>query len=317
MYKASILLGLAISASPALAVTITTTTNPDLLAGELLAGAQIKTTEGAVGQIGTFQNLVLNGANSTQLVLDRGVVLSSGNLNGLPSSNTASSYGTDTGGNGDGLINAFPIEKFNRGGSLSHDAAVIRFRFDAPANVNGVVARFVYASEEFPEFSGTQYADGFAFARSETVNGVKKDVNYAILPNGHPVSLLDQNTNIHFMSNNQSSVVDLEFDGITRILEVRAPVTAGQQEDFTLVIADTGDGIYDSAVFISALTFFNDPGFNFNVGTVTIEDNPASNGFVEPFPISVPLPASAWFFLTGLAGFVANIRRKKTPRCTQ
>lgn len=314
MDKISVLIGLAISASPALAVTITPTIDPTVLAGELLAGAEIKAIAGD-GQIGTFSNLVLHGANNTQLALDKGIVLSSGYLNGLPTSNTTNGYGTDTGGSGDQLINAFPVDKFNHGGKSSSDAALIRLRFIAPDNVTGIVARFIYASEEFPEFSGTLFADGFAFARSETVAGVKQDFNYALLPNGNPVSLLDQSTNIHFMSNgsaddpNIPSITDLEFDGITRILEVRAPVTAGQQEDFTLVVADTGDGIYDSAVFISALSFFNNPGFNFKVGTVTIEDNPASNGFQEPLA-AVPLPATAWFFLSGLIGWLAAIRRR-------
>ena len=324
MNKISILLGLAVSVSPAWAVTITPITDSTQLAGELVAGTVLDSSkdikiEGAAGQIGTFENLVLHGAKGTSLELANGIVLSTGDLNGLPTSNTVGYYGSEPlGGNGDGVINAFPIEKFNRGGSLSHDAAVIRFRFDAPTGVTGVVARFVYASEEFPEFSGTQYADGFAFVRSETTaNGDKKDVNYAILPNGDPVSLLDQGTNIHFMANgnannlNVPGVVDLEFDGITRILTVKAPVTAGAKEDFSLVIADTGDGIYDSAVFISALTFFSDPGFDFSIGSVALEDNPASNGFVEPAPLHAPLPASAWFFFSGLAGLLASIRRNK------
>ncbi len=310
MYKTSLILCLAISASPAFAVSITPTIDTQLLAGELLAGAEIKNLDGE-GQIGTFSNLLLRGANNTQLLLERGLVLSSGYLNGLPTSNTSTSFGTDTGGSGDGLINAFPIEKFNRGGSLSHDAAVIRFRFDAPANVNGIVARFVYASDEFPEFSGTQFADGFAFARSES----GRDVNYAILPNGQPISLLDQSTNIHFMANGESSdpsvpsVADLEFDGFTRILELRAPVTAGAKEDFTIVVADTGDGIYDSAVFLSGLSFFNAPGYDFSIGSVKIEDNPKSRDFQE-FS-AVPLPATAWMFISGLTGLAASLLRKQ------
>ncbi|MDD1620621.1 MAG: choice-of-anchor L domain-containing protein, partial [Methylococcaceae bacterium] len=189
-------------------------------------------------------------------------------------------------------------------------APLIRFRFTAPLNVTGVTASFVYASEEFPEFSGTQFADGFAFARSETLDGVKQDVNYAILPNGNPVSLLDQSTNIHFMANgkpndpNVPHVADLEFDGLTRILTVKAPVTPGAAEDFTLIVADTGDGIYDSAVFVSALSFFNDPGFHFTIGTVTTQDNPE----FKEFSATVPLPNAAWFFLTGLIGILAKKR---------
>ncbi|MGR8931793.1 MAG: choice-of-anchor L domain-containing protein [Gammaproteobacteria bacterium] len=308
MYKTTILVGLAILSPQGLAAVITPTNDPLSLASELLSGSEVKKTIGD-GQIGTFENLVLRGANNTQLVLDRGVVLSSGYLAGLPMSNASTSYGSDTGGNGDALIDAFPIDYFNRGGKLSNDAAVIRLRFNAPNNVNGVMARFVYASEEFPEFSGSQYADGFAFARSETVNGVKQDTNYAILPNGNPVSLLSQHDNIHFMANDNSTVADIEFDGLTRILTVKAPVTAGATEDFSLVIADTGDHVYDSTVFVSALSFFNDPGFDFSVGSVTIEDNPASNGFQE-FTL-VPLPSSAWFLISGISTMFVCFGRRR------
>jgi len=309
MYKTTLLLGIAIASPSAFAAVITPTSDPLVLASELLSGSDVKKTIGD-GQIGTFENLVLRGANNTQLVLDRGIVLSSGYLTGLPNSNTITSYGSDTGGNGDALIDTFPIDYFKQGGNLSNDAAVIRFRFNAPNNVNGVTMRFVYASEEFPEFSGSQYADGFAFARSETVNGVKQDVNYAILPDGNPVSLLKQNNNIHFMANDNSAVADIEFDGITRILTVKAPVTAGAIEDFTLVVADTGDHVYDSAVFVSSLSFFNDPNVDFSVGSVAIEDNPASTGFQEL--TLVPLPSSAWFLVSGVSTLFVCFGQRRT-----
>ncbi len=308
MYRTTILLGLAITTPSAGAAIVTPTTDATALANELLIGSDVSKTIGD-GQIGTFENLVLRGANDTQLVMDRGIVLSSGNLAGLPSSNTSTGYGSDMGGNGDSLIDTFLDTSQTRGGNLSNDAASIRLRFTAPNNVNGVMARFVYASEEFPEYSGTQFADGFAFARSETQNGVKQDVNYAIFPDGTPVSLLDQNANIHFMANDNSSVADIEFDGLTRILTVKAPVTAGATEDFTLVIADTGDHFFDSAVFISALSFFNEPGIDFSIGTVAIEDNPASNAFQEL--TSVPLPGSVWFLLTWVTALFVNINRKR------
>jgi hypothetical protein len=93
---------------------------------------------------------------------------------------------------------------------------------------------------------------------------------------------------------------DLEFDGLTKILELRAPVAAGQKEVFKLVIADTGDEVVDSAVFMSAFTFFNDPDFDFSIGTVKVEDNQAAKEFAAT--PSVPIPASIWLFLTGLIG---------------
>ena len=310
MYKLWATLGLAAMASTASAVTITSSFDSDqqlanLLEANLLPGfgANIDPDKlEGLGQIGLFENLVLTDQQGHQLSLDKGIVMSTGYLAGLPDYNSDSAYGSEgTGGNGSGIINQFPVQKF-RGGGLSNDAAEIRIEFTAPNDATGLIARFIYASDEFPEFSGSQFADGFAFARKEG----NKDVNYAIMPNGQPVSLFEQDSNIFMMTNGDAYVsdvhqfADLEFDGLTKILELRAPVTAGQKEVFKLVIADTGDDVVDSAVFMSAFTFFNDPDFDFSVGTVKVEDNQAAKEFAAA--PSVPLPSSVWLFLTGLVG---------------
>jgi hypothetical protein len=112
---------------------------------------------------------------------------------------------------------------------------------------------FVYASEEFPEWSGTQFADGFVF--------FVDNINYAALADGRPVSLLRQEDNIHFMTNGDPvdptvpAVAELEYDGLTRVLELTAPLTAGVRNHITIAVGDTGDEIYDSAVFLSSLRF--------------------------------------------------------------
>jgi hypothetical protein len=314
MYKLWATLGLAAMASTASAVTITSSFDSDqqlanLLEANLLPGlgANIDPDKlEGLGQIGLFENLVLTDQQGHQLSLDKGIVMSTGYLAGLPDYNSDSAYGSEgTGGNGSGIINAFPVQKF-RGGGLSNDAAEIRIEFTAPDDATGLIARFIYASDEFPEFSGTQFADGFAFARKEG----NQDVNYAIMPNGQPVSLFDQDSNIFMLTNGDAYVggvhqfADLEFDGLTKILELRAPVAAGQKEVFKLVIADTGDSIVDSAVFMSAFTFFNDPDFDFSVGTVKVEDNQAAKEFAAA--PSVPIPASSWLFLTGLMGLLGR-----------
>ena len=310
MYKLWATLGLAAMASTASAVTITSSFDSDqqlanLLEANLLPGlgANIDPDKlEGLGQIGLFENLVLTDQQGHQLSLDKGIVMSTGFLADLPNFNSDSMYGSvGTGGNGSGIINQFPVQKF-RGGGLSNDAAEIRIEFTAPSDATGLIARFIYASDEFPEFSGTQFADGFAFARKEG----NQDVNYAILPNGQPVSLFDQDSNIFMLTNGDAYVsgvhqfADLEFDGLTKILELRAPVTAGQKEVFKLVIADTGDEVVDSAVFMSAFTFFNDPDFDFSVGTVKVEDNQAAKEFAAT--PAVPIPGSVWLFLTGLVG---------------
>jgi hypothetical protein len=309
MYKLWATLGLAAMASTASAVTITSSFDSDQqLANQLEAnllpglGANIDPDKlEGLGQIGLFENLVLKDKQGHQLSLDKGIVMSTGYLAGLPNHNSDSAYGSvGTGGKGSGIINEFPILKAS--GKLTNDAAEIRIEFTAPADATGLIARFIYASDEFPEFSGTQFADGFAFARQVD----NQDVNYAILPNGQPVSLFDQDSNIFMLINGDAYVsgvhqfADLEFDGLTKILELKAPVAAGQKEIFKLVIADTGDEVVDSAVFMSAFTFFNDPDFDFSIGTVKVEDNQAAKEFAAT--PAVPLPGSVWLFLTGLIG---------------
>jgi hypothetical protein len=55
---------------------------------------------------------------------------------------------------------------------------------------------------------------------------------------------------------------------------------------------------------MSAFTFFNDPDFDFSVGTVKVEDNQAAKEFAAT--PSVPIPASSWLFLTGLMGLLGR-----------
>jgi hypothetical protein len=210
----------------------------------------------AGSQAGSFTSLVLQGDNNTSQTLGGGIVLSSGFVSSMPTTNTIGWWSNVTSTGGNNCFRDFPANTGttrHSGRLQEHDQCVIAFTIEVPEGVAGVAADFAYASEEFPEWSGTGFADGFAF--------IVNDANYAVLPGGRPVSLLDQNDNIHFMPNGDSEnpaapmVVPMEYDGITRILTLLAPLSAGHQNDIAIVVADTGDEIYDSAVFLSSLRF--------------------------------------------------------------
>jgi hypothetical protein len=210
----------------------------------------------AGAQAGLYSSLVLRGAEGTSQTLGSGIMLTSGLATGLPSQNEIGWYSNVTGTGGNNYFRDFPAQTgtSRHGGRLQeHDENAITFELWVPEGVNGLTADFVYASEEFPEWSGTQYADGFAFF----VN----NVNYARLADGRPVSLLSETDNIHFMTNGDSmdpsvpSVADVEYDGLSRVLELTARLEPGRYNEITIVVADTGDEIYDSAVFLSSLRF--------------------------------------------------------------
>jgi hypothetical protein len=174
----------------------------------------------------------------------------------LPASNTSGYYSNTTNTGGNNYFHDFPAQtgSSRHGGRLDErDENSLVFDLDVPDDVQGLTLEFVYASEEFPEWSGTQFADGFVF--------FVDNVNYATLPDGRPVSLLRQEDNIHFMTNGDPfdaavpAVAELEYDGLTRVLELTAPLTAGNQNQITIAVGDTGDEIYDSAVFLSSIRF--------------------------------------------------------------
>lgn len=262
-------------------------------------------------QAGLFDQLVLHGQNDTVLTLGPGVVLTSGLITGLPTSNTSGSYSNVTNTGGNNYFRDFPAQTgtSRHGGRLDeNDENSLVFDYDVPANVQGLTVQFVYASEEFPEWSGSQFADGFAF--------FVDDVNYAKLPDGRPVSLLRQEDNVHFMTNGDAfdlsvpTVADLEYDGVTRVLELTAPLTPGQRQTITIVVGDTGDEIYDSAVFLSSVQLLTgaSPLPDTDHG-VRLRHKSGEDDVFEEFEASVPEPSASILALGILLPLVLRQRR--------
>ena len=110
---------------------------------------------------------------------------------------------------------------------------------------NTIAIRFVFASDEYPEFVGSPYNDVIAIF----VNGVNC-ANY----NGRPVSVnsINADVNASLFIDNDTGTRNTEMDGLTVPLDCVASVTPNAPNHVTIVIADTADQIYDSAVFLAA-----------------------------------------------------------------
>jgi hypothetical protein len=131
---------------------------------------------------------------------------------------------------------------------------------------------YIFASEEYPEYVCSQFGDGFAIYISGP--GITGSQNIARLPNGTPITLNNVNggnpggtgsgipacaaTNQQYFVNNgngtqapyNSSNTYLQFDGLTVPLTAKSAVTPGQTYQIIIAIADAGDGLFDSGVFI-------------------------------------------------------------------
>ncbi|MGZ8915339.1 MAG: choice-of-anchor L domain-containing protein [Methylobacter sp.] len=189
------------------------------------------------------------------LGIGAGLLLTSGYAPGTV--NTIGWDGTDnswnTGfNNGDADIDAVVNTVFQ---TQSYDATTLSFDFTvADPSATSISFDLVFGSEEYPE-----WVDQFVDSAIVMVNGV----NYALFnhdPN-HPLSVVTANLNAGYFQNNAGGILPIQYDGVSHVLKIVAPINSGGVTNHIKIgIADTGDHIYDSGIFIANMVAGNIPG---------------------------------------------------------
>jgi len=296
-----------------------TAQNPAALVQNVLLGSGVTVSNisynGVPASIGSF-----NGAN-TNLGLDEGVVITTGtvlnqNTQGPHGPNNLPDSGVDNGAPGFG-----PLSNLI-GGVATFNAAILEFDF-VPYS-DSVKFNYVFGSEEYEEYVGSNYNDVFAFFIVGP--GYPNLTNIALLPNNQPVAI----NNVHdpvtntfgtFPAANSQYYVDngngssapqngsqnfIQYDGFTEVLTAKAQVQCGQTYRLIICIADAGDGIFDSGIFLEANSLSSDTPVNIDyvlsqevfgspsiIGegcvttTVTLERDPAQNASAMTIPINL------------------------------
>lgn len=209
---------------------------------------------------------IFQAPDNSDLGLERGLLLTSGDVNWAPGPND------DGGGGNPNATNLAPgdpdldyLSTISGNGSLSNDACIIEI--DVFAATNELTFEYVFASEEYPEFVNQSFNDIFAFLISGP--GIVGDpnignqLNIAVLPDGNntPVQINSVNnlTNWEYYRNNDGGQ-SLQYDGLTsdllgvkKSLTARAEVIPCNTYHLKLAIADRSDFVWDSGVFISEL----------------------------------------------------------------
>ena len=129
------------------------------------------------------------------------------------------------------------------GGAETFDGASYRVVLKPTGDMLHV--RYLFASEEYPEYVGEGYDDVMAVF----VDGT----NCAHVPGtGDRVSVDSVNawTNSQYFVDNADGAAgySTSMDGVTVPLTCDVPVTPGREVTVEIAVADTGDGVYDSAV---------------------------------------------------------------------
>lgn len=199
------------------------TVNLDTLVSQLGLSVNTPVTlDGPIEALG-FSDAPLAGVlgSNTNPIL----IMSTGLASQVADANTSGGQGTDLGA-----------------GGPAGDDVTLNFTITAPTNADNFIFDFTFLSEEFPEFVGSQFNDFF----SVLIDGQE----VALDTDGDPITV-----NNNFFDGGLSTDGTL-FDGRTPLLRVTAPLTPGGQTlDVQLRIADEGDGIFDSAAFISNFGF--------------------------------------------------------------
>ncbi|MDA0883224.1 MAG: choice-of-anchor L domain-containing protein, partial [Bacteroidetes bacterium] len=216
----------------------------DVFLGDCLSASNIQYT-GDLASIGTF-------SNGGSIGIEEGIILSSGRAIDAEGPNTSGSTGTGMYTNGLPLLDVIAD-------NFTSDAAI--FQFDFVAQTDGVTFTYVFASDEYPEFVCSTVNDAFGFFVSGP--GYAPNTNIAVIPGTtDPVTINNVNNNGDacppfyeaYYYDNITGVAH-EFDGYTTPLTASIVTEACATYQIIIAIADAGDNIYDSAVFLEAESF--------------------------------------------------------------
>lgn len=227
---------------------------------------------GAAGASGVF-----SGGAASGLDIDKGVVLSTGSAAGAVGTNNTSGYSQNLGAPGYAPLTALS-------GNQTYDATRLKFDFTFTGGLGGDLNfNFIFGSEEYLEYVGSQYNDVFAFY----VDGV----NVALTPvTASPITIntINPSQNPSLYVNNSTGTYATQMDGFTKAMQISLKDLSSGAHTMEFAIADAGDAILDSWIFIQAESFSN-----------------------IPTPTAVPEPAPLALFAAGLLAVISRRKFKK------
>lgn len=204
-------------------------------------------SQGANHQFGAF-----TGSPST-IGINNGIVLSTGNISNANSLTPPSFL------SGAGTPGYLILEQDINFVTTTHNASVLTFSFTPQQD--SLFFSFVYASNEYPTFSCTNFLDpmGIYVSGLNPAGGVYQDTNIARVPG---TDMLINTTTItnsscgncpcnapFFVNNSGQSQGNIIFLGYTIPITVGIPVFSGQTYFVTFAIADAGDHGNNAALF--------------------------------------------------------------------
>lgn len=226
----------------------------DILVGGGISNVSNVSYIGASHASGSFTT----GAAATNLGMSSGILLTNGSAVVAHGPNLSTGSGSINNLPGDSVFQlTFP-------GINTFDASVLIFDFIPLADTLRV--RYVFGSDEYPEFVNSNYNDvmGIFLSGPNPHGGIYTHFNMSTIPGTSlPVSINNINNgstnmgpciNCQYYINNTEGVF-LEYDGFTTVMTAWAVVIPDSFYSIRISIADVFDGIIDSGVFLEEYSF--------------------------------------------------------------
>jgi len=241
---------------PAMAFTITQTSDTDLLLNSLL------------GYTTGLSNIVLTVSDDQGNVneeafgifsddpfgLGEGIVLSTGRVDELPGPNTEDGGLVPTEGDPNDLSKDFypksaPQDEYNptpeeRAIGMQGDDITLKISFDVDNTAEKLFFQYIFGSEEFVEFGGTEFNDSFEML----LNGI----NLAKLSDGKEVTINNlvpdpQNPDSYhddYVNNPaELNIANTKLDGFTQLLTFEGLLEQKSRNTLIINVKDKGDGL--------------------------------------------------------------------------
>ena len=251
---------------------------------------------GAPQAVGYFKN------GQQAIGIDRGILLTTGRAAGECNTGSygANCLGNDFASNSNSILTSDPDLASIATGDLK-DLTVYTIKFVPTGDT--VQFNYVFASEEYPEFSCSSFNDVFGFFISGPgINGPfsNNGENIATIPgttqavsinNIHPQNgAACPPSFLQYYNDNNGIALQPVYDGYTDVFTATAVVTPCETYTIKLAVADVTDHIYDTGVFLEAKSF-GAPTLQVQAATLsldgTVTEGCASGSITFSFPNAV------------------------------
>jgi len=213
-----------------------------------------------VGNVTSFTN------NNPAFPFSAGMLLTTGNGIGAQGPNASPSFTNNAPPTAN--VSSDPHLDAIANGNVTNGVVL---EFDFIPSGDTMSFRYIFGSDEYPEFSPSTFNDAFGlFLWGPGISGPYAlggypagGANIATIPGGTPVTINNvgdaSNTAYYVFNDNGSTYGNaIQYDGTTVVLTAAATVQCNQTYHIKLAISNVGDQSYDSGVFLEAGSFASD-----------------------------------------------------------